>query len=168
LTGSVDVEVLEKIIHAGLRAPDHALLRPWRILVVEGEARARLGELFARAKLALEPDQPTAALEKIKKKPFRAPLILVVVARLVSHPKVPEIEQLLSAGAVAQNMMLAAHACGLGAMWRTGAMAYDQVVHQGLGLAENEKIVGFVYVGEIDGKLKGLPDMDLRDFVTRW
>ena len=106
--------------------------------------------------------------QKLKKKPLRAPLILVVAARLVEHPNVPEVEQILSAGAMAQNLMLAAHALGYGSMWRTGSMAYDQIVAQGLGLESNEKMIGFLYVGQIKGNQKALPEHDPEHFVTRW
>ena len=168
LTGAVEPEDLEKILKAGLRAPDHALLRPWRILVIRGEALNRLGSLFAQAKLAADPSLSSEALIKVKKKPLRAPLILVVAARIVDHPKVPEVEQVLSAGAMAQNLMLAAHSLGYGSMWRTGAMTYDQVVADGLGLATNEKNLGFLYVGKTEGKQKNLPEHDLKQFVTHW
>ena len=168
LTGSVEPGHLEQILKAGFRAPDHALLRPWRILVIEGEAIDRLGALFAQAKLTHDPGLSAEALTKIKNKPLRAPLILVVAARLIEHPKVPEIEQILSAGAMAQNLMLAAHALGYGSMWRTGSMTYDQVVAKGLGLVPNEKMIGFLYVGEIEGNQKRLPEHDPEQFVTRW
>lgn len=168
LSGSVEPGHLEQILKAGFRAPDHALLRPWRIVVIEGEARDRLGALFAQAKQTHTPSLSTEALTKVKNKPLRAPLILVVAARLVEHPKVPEVEQILSAGAMAQNLMLAAHALGYGSMWRTGSMAYDQIVAQGLGLEPNEKVIGFLYVGQIEGKQKVLPEHDPEHFVTRW
>lgn len=168
LTGSVSKEALEEMLKAGLRAPDHAQLRPWKILVVEGEGRERLGELFARAKLTAHPEVTAEALAKLKMKPLRAPVILIVAAKITEHPKVPEIEQLLSAGAVAQNMLIAAHAQGYGAMWRTGEVTFDDVVRQGLGLADNEKIVGFLYVGEVEGRQKTLPEMNLDDFVVHW
>ena len=82
--------------------------------------------------------------------------------------KIPEIEQVLSAGAVAQNILNAAHALGYGAIWRTGEMAYDDRVKTGLGLARPDKIVGFIYVGQIDGKAKDLPAVDERDIVDYW
>ena len=168
LTGTVSKEALNEMLKAGLRAPDHAQLRPWKILVIEGEGRERLGELFARAKLTAHPEEPSEALAKLKTKPLRAPVIVVVAARITEHPKVPEVEQILSAGAVAQNILIAAHAQGYGAMWRTGEMTFDEVVRQGLGLADNEKIVGFLYIGEVQGRRKNLPEMNLDDFVTRW
>lgn len=168
LTGSVRETAINNIIKAGLRAPDHALLRPWKILLVEGEGRERLGALFAQASLTSNPDQTPEQLEKLKGKPLRAPVIFVVAAKIQEHAKVPEVEQILSAGCVAQNMCLAAHAMGLGAIWRTGSMAYNPMVQKGLGLGENEKIVGYIYVGEIDGRRKSLPDLNQDDYVSRF
>lgn len=168
LTGAVSSDQVEDLLTAGLRAPDHAQLRPWQIIVVEGKSRDRLGALFAQAKLTRDPNQPRDQLEKLKSKPLRAPLVLVVAATPKDHPKVPEIEQILSAGAVAQNILNAAHALGLGAMWRTGEMAYDPVVLDGLGLAETGKIVAFIYVGEIDGRQKSIPKLNVSDYVKHW
>ena len=168
LTGSVRESALDNIIKAGLRAPDHAQLRPWKVIVIEREARERLGALFAQAKLTSDPSQSPEQLEKLKLKPMRAPVILVVVAKIKEHPKVPEVEQILSAGALSQNMLVAAHALGLGAMWRTGDMTYNPLVQKGLDLEENEKIVGFIYLGQNEGRLKSLPEMSADDFVVRW
>jgi len=168
LTGSVSESALNKILKAALRAPDHALLRPWKILVVNGEKRNRLGTLFTEASLARNPDLTTDRLEKLKNKTLRAPLILVVAARIMEHPKVPEVEQLLSAGAAAQNICVASHAMGLGAIWRTGDMAYDPIVAHGLGLTNSEKIVGFIYIGEVDGRQKAIPEIKLEDHVVYW
>lgn len=168
LSGSVSDAQIEELIRAGLRAPDHAQLRPWRIIVIQDRSRDRLGALFAQAKLTRNPNEPRLALEKLKAKPHRAPLIFVVVACPKEHPKVPEIEQMLSAGAVAQNVLVAAHSMGLGAMWRTGQMAYDPVVKHGLGLAEADRIVGFIYLGEVEGRRKSVPVMQIEDFVTHW
>ena len=168
LAGSVSETALDKILHAGLRAPDHALLRPWKILVVKGDKRSRLGKLFVEAALTKNPDLTSDHLGKMKNKALRAPVIVVVAAKITDHKKVPEVEQLLSAGAAAQNMCLAAHALGYGAIWRTGDMAYDRVVAEGLGLEENEKIVGFIYIGKVDGRQKGLPEINLEDHVVYW
>lgn len=168
LTGEINDSQLEDILKAGLRAPDHAQLRPWRILVVREEARSRLGELFVEATRTSDPDHPSERLDKLSRKPHRAPVVLVVVARITEHPKVPEVEQILSAGAVVQNMLVAAHALGLGGMWRTGSMTYHPVVERGLGLENHEKIVGFLYLGEVDGRRKQLPDHNISDYVTHW
>lgn len=128
----------------------------------------KLGELFASAVLAKDPAAPEAALTKARGMPLRAPLLVVVVARLQAGHKVPESEQLLSAGCAAHGILLAAHAQGLGAIWRTGDMAYDRTVAQGLGLADNEQVVGFLYLGSVEGERRAAPDLAPADFVSTW
>ncbi|MFY9657497.1 MAG: nitroreductase [Methylocystis sp.] len=135
------------LLNAGACAPDHGRLRPWRFLVVRGKAREELGALFAEATRARQPEATEDALEGERRKPLRAPLIVIVAAVMSEHSKIPEIEQLLSAGAAAQNILLAAHGLGFGAIWRTGAPAYDPEVLKGLGLPEEARIVGFLYIG---------------------
>lgn len=156
---------LENILKAGLRANDHARLRPWHFLLIEGDARRKLGELFVRVTLQDKPDFPREEQEKLAAKALRAPLIIAVVARLQPSDKVPEIEQLLSAGGAAQLMMAAAHAQGVGAVWRTGWLAYDRRVHDGLGLQANDRMVGFLYMGTPKGDTKPLTELDVRKFA---
>ncbi len=135
------------LLHAGACAPDHGRLRPWRFLVVRGQARDELGELMAAATRARQPDASEDMLERERRKPLRAPVIVIVAVVLTLQSKIPEIEQMLSAGAAAQNILLAAHGFGFGAIWRTGAPAYDPEVAKGLGLPESARIVGFLYIG---------------------
>lgn len=161
-------EMLENIYRAAFRAADHAVLRPWRFLVVKGDSRQRLGELFADAGLARDASLEPAAIEKLRCKPLRAPLVLVCISSFKPHPKVPEIEQDLSAGAATQNMLLAAFAQGLGAMWRTGYLAYDPTVKSGLGLSSDEKIIGFLYIGTINGGTKQLCEADVQSYFQEW
>lgn len=161
-------EVLDNMFKAALRAPDHALLRPWRFLIVRDEARERLGELFVKAQRVDDPGMSEAMIEKARSKPLRAPLLIVVIAAITEHPKVPEVEQILATGAAAHGMLLAAHAQGVGAMWRTGSMAYHPVVWEGLGLDSNERIVGFLYVGEIEGRTREVAPLPPEDFVDEW
>jgi nitroreductase len=142
-----DDAALKTMLDAAMRAPDHGRLRPWRFIVLRGEARARLGDLMAEAMRRREPDMPAPALEKERAKPLRAPLIVVVAASLVEGHKIPAVEQLLAAGAAAQNLQLAAHALGFGTVWRTGAPAYDPYVKQALGLDAADAIIGFMYLG---------------------
>lgn len=164
---------LEYVLQAGLRANDHGRLRPWRFLLIEGEARQRLGQLFVQVKQQDQPDFSPEEAAKLAAKALRAPLIITVIARLQqAHDKVPVLEQQLSAAGAAQLMMVAAHAQGLGAVWRTGALAYDRRVCEGLGLSANEQITGFLYMGtpRID-KSKGdkpTAELNLKDFVSRW
>ena len=137
----------EMLLRAGARAPDHGRLRPWRFLIVRGEARELLGDVMAEALRASKPDTPSEALDRERRKPSRAPAILIVAVVPVPHSGVPEIEQILAGGAAAQNILLAAHALGLGAIWRTGAPAYDDRVARALGLPEQGRVVAFIYLG---------------------
>ncbi len=161
-------EILDNIYKAAFRAADHAVLRPWRFLIIRGDSLDRLGKLFVEAALAKDPDFSVEGQQKLRRKPRRAPLIIVSIACIKEHPKVPPIEQDLSAGAATQNMLLAAHAQGVGAMWRTGSMAYSSVVMNGLGLKQNEKIIGFLYLGTIDGATKQLHTPDLKQYFVDW
>jgi nitroreductase len=157
-------EHIERIIHAGARAPDHGRLRPWRFIVLEGDARARLGDAMAdllKRKFAQAlPEQ----LDAERRKPMRAPAIIVVAAK-TTKGKIPEIEQINAAAAAVQNMFLAAHALGYGAMWKTGGAAYDDRVKAMLGLEPQDHIVALLYLGKAD--VKGpVPEVPLEQLVT--
>lgn len=138
---------LNLILKAALRAPDHAKLRPWKFVVVTGKGLDRLGLVFADAALQRDPDISEQDLEKAKTRPHRAPLVIAVMAKIVEHPKVPQIEQILSAGAATQNIMLAAHALGYAGIWRSGAACFDPNVRTALGGGADDQIVGFLYLG---------------------
>lgn len=161
-------EALDAIFKAALRAADHGLLRPWRFLVIRGDSLLKLGQLFADAALRKNADITAVELDKIRNKPLRAPLIVVTVSSPKAHPKIPEFEQDLSAAAATQNMLLAAFAQDLGAMWRTGSMAYDPQVKKGLGLRDAEKIIGFLYLGAAAAPGKKILNEDPADFVQEW
>jgi len=161
-------EALDNIFRAALRAADHGLLRPWRFLTIQGDSLQRLGDLFATVAEQDNPGMTEAERDKVRQKPLRAPLIIVVISSPREHPKVPVFEQDLSAAAAAQNMLVAAFAQGLGAMWRTGSMAYHQQVKQGLGLTADEKIIGFLYLGEAAAPGKRIMSEDPADFVQAW
>jgi len=123
---------------------------------------------MARSKEASEGSAITPDLAaKLKNKPFRAPSILVVIAAIKEHEKVPEIEQLLSAGAAAQMMMTAAHAQGVGAIWRSGSMMFTDEMHRGLNLETNDKIVGFIYLGT-PKITKPISEVKVDDFLKTW
>jgi len=159
---------LKNIFKAGLRACDHASLSPWEFILIEGEARIKFGELLVDVKGIIDGAYPDPALaEKLRKKPLRAPTIIVVAAKIVEHPKVPEIEQILSAGASAQMMMTAAYAQGIGAIWRSGALMFHEKMREGLGLDPDDYIVGFLYLGT-PKITKPLPEYDPNDFVRSW
>lgn len=160
-------EQRELLFKAALRAPDHAQLRPWRFLSIEGDARQCLGELFVRA-LQENPETAAAALDKALAAPLRAPLLLVVIASPKDHPKVPTSEQVLSAGCAAHALLQAAHAQGLGAIWRTGELAYHPTVAKGLGLSEGEQVIAFIYLGTPEGALRQPAALAPADFVQSW
>ncbi len=161
-------EQLENIFLAALRTADHALLKPFRFLTLQGAALNKLGELFVTAELASGKALAQDQAAKLRAKPMRAPLIVVAIATIRPHDKVPAIEQEYSAAAAVQCMSLAAYAQGIGAMWRTGSKAYDATVRQGLGVESHEKIVGFLYLGTPCGPLKGLVTGQIDDFVKTW
>lgn len=159
---------LKALKQVAVRAADHRLLRPWRFLVMAGEARERFGDLLVKAREAAGETLDDKQLEKLRAKPLRAPTLIVAIASCVDDPKVPEVEQMLSAGAAVQNMLNAAFAMGLGAMWRTGAPAYDSHVKAGLGLGPAEQIVGFLYLGTPSVAQKPPPDIDPDDYFAPW
>ncbi len=132
---------------AAQRAADHGHLRPWRFLTIESEGLNKLGDLFLAAALKNDSELSEPLQEKFRAMPNRAPMVVVVIVKHQAHPKVPKLEQTMSAAAAAQNIITAAFAEGLGAMWRTGAMATSKHVAEGLGLADHEQIIGFIYLG---------------------
>jgi len=164
-----DDAALERILTAGASAPDHGRLRPWRFIVIRGEARHRLGEVFVEALRQRDPEAFEDALRQERERPLRAPLIIAVGLKLQpDHPKIPEIEQILSAGAAVQNMLLAAHALGFGAKWLTGANAYDDHVKAALGLEAQDRLVSLVHIGTIEGSPPAVPHADPREHTIEW
>jgi nitroreductase len=150
LSGDVTDAQIRELVEAGLWAPNHKLSNPWSFTIVRGEARGRLGdrwrELVRDAPLppGVERD---AFLAKEARKPMRAPVLMVLSTRTVADP-VRAIEDFAAGSAAAQNVLLAAHAMGLGAIWRTGDMAYSAEVNAFLGLDATDRIVGIMYLGE--------------------
>ena len=164
-----DRDSLHRILTASLRAPDHGRLRPWRYLLIESKtARQRLGELFASALRARKADASEDEIKRNREAPLRAPVVIAVIAKLHDHPKVPKVEQLLSAGCAAYGILLAAQASGFGAIWRTGDNCYDDTVKAGLGLSADEQFVGYLYLGTPEGVPKPLPEVKLEDFLQTW
>lgn len=136
------------MIAAAIRVPDHGKLTPWRLLLIRGDARRRLGEKLARIHRRSDPAATEAQLLKDRERYTFAPLIIAVIARIdAEHEKIPAQEQLLSAGCVAYNLLLGAHALGFGAQWLTGWAAYDGEVARLLGLSAQERVISFVHIG---------------------
>ena len=164
-----DESQLQRILEAGDAAPDHGMLRPWRFLVVRGEGRGELGELFAACVRRNAPGATADEIDKQRSAPLRAPVIIVVAAHLQPrHPKIPTVEQVAAVSAAAQNMLLAAHALGLVAKWATGKQAYDDAVKAGLGLAPDDQIIGFLYLGSPAVPHEVPPRRKLEGVVSQW
>lgn len=163
-----DQAQLQALLTAAVRVPDHGRLNPFRLLLIRGEQGRRLGEQLAQIHARTEPSVPPGVLAKDRERFAAAPLVVTVVARLVRGHKVPEIEQRLTAGCVAYNLLLGAQALGFGAQWLTGWPAYEREVAALLGLSEDEEIVGFVHIGSVR-----MPAMEharpaLADLLSEW
>ncbi|MEH6468744.1 MAG: nitroreductase family protein [Porticoccus sp.] len=161
-------DILENIKKAAFRAADHSRMRPWRFLLIEGQGLIELGQLFVKSSEDRGEVLTDKGRERMIARPQRAPMIVVVIASPRENPKVPVIEQTISAGAAAQNMITAAYAQGVGAIWRTGNLAYDSTIMKGLGLGNSERIIGFLYLGTVQGKVPEAPEPDLREYFQTW
>jgi nitroreductase len=165
--GPGDAE-LRTIFEAAARAPDHGKLRPWRFFVVRGDARRRLSDLFVAGVKRREPGATEAQVEKEREKPLRAPVTIAVVAKIVAGHKIPEIEQTLSAGAAAMNILNAVHALGFAAKWVTGANCYDPEFKRDFGLDGTDQLIGFIHVGTPTEKPAAAERPDAAEFVIEW
>jgi nitroreductase len=159
---------LDTLLTIASRVPDHGKLTPWRFIVFEGEARLKAGEAIVAAFVAKYPDATPEQIDYERKRLARAPLVVAVVSRAAPHVKIPEWEQVLSSGAAAMNLVIAAHALGFGATWITEWYSYDRSVLDALGLAPNEKIAGFVHIGRPAQVPEDRPRPALADIVTRF
>ncbi len=161
-------EEMEIIFQAALRAPDHAWLRPSRFIQVSGKGLEKLSSIFvdfARDNIEGITDE---TLQKYREAPFRAPMIIILISEIKTHPKVPEIEQMFSTAAAAENILLALNALNYSGMWRTGVFALNEKISKYLELKDNQKVIGYLYIGTASGKQKKIPEMDTSDFVTQW
>lgn len=140
-------EQLQDLLTLAARAPDHGKLAPWRFILFEGEARARFGALLARRLAEIEPAADASRIAFEQNRFLRAPVVVAVISSPATESKIPEWEQILSAGAVCQNLLIAANAMGFGAQWITEWYAYDEKTTAALELEEGERVAGFVYLG---------------------
>jgi nitroreductase len=159
---------IDTLLTIASRVPDHGKLAPWRFIVFEGEARRSAGAAIAAAFRAKYPDAKTEQLEAERERLTRAPLVIAVVSRAGPHVKIPEWEQVLSAGAAAMSLILAAHALGYGANWITEWYAYDRGVLDAFGLASHERIAGFIHIGRAPGPPEDRPRPPLHEIASRF
>jgi len=159
-------EELDTILTIATRVPDHRKLEPWRFLVLQGDARRQYGELLAEVKARKE--EMMGIQVEIEKDCFmRAPLVIAVIASPVEH-KTPELEQILSTGAVCQHINIAAGALGYASQWITGWSCLDKQAQQAIGLADHEFIAGYLYIGSSDDQPLDRQRPDLDEVVTHW
>jgi nitroreductase len=163
-----DEAQLRKILAAGARVPDHGKLAPWRFILFEGDARSRFGAVLAECLALSEPQASAQRLQDERERFLRAPVVIGVVSRAREFLPIPLWEQQLSAGAVCQNTLLAAHAQGFGANWLTEWYAYDPCVLERLGLKPGERIAGFIYIGQPAETLEERPRPQLETILTRY
>jgi nitroreductase len=159
-------EEIETLLRIGSRVPDHGKLAPWRFIVFEGEARERAGAIVANAFRRREPeaDEKRAAAEA--RRMTMAPLVIGVVSTAAEHVKIPIWEQELSAGAVCMTLLIAARAMGYDGSWLTNWFAYDRTVLAQFGLAESERIAGFIHLGRAEAAPEDRPRPSLADIVS--
>ena len=140
-------EDIEKLLAAAVQAPNHYRVRPWRFFVLTGQARNRLGDVMASSLKKHQPGSLDSEIEHERSRPLRAPVLVIVAVDTPVEPKTIEIENICAGAAAVENLLLAAHALGLGAMWRTGHTAYNPDVKDFLGLHPNQHIIAIVYIG---------------------
>ena len=163
-----DEATLLELLRAAVHVPDHGKLTPWRFVLVEGDARVRLGEILADRHGEIVAEASEASLEKERNRFLSAPTIVVAVGRIDPDHRIPAQEQLLSGGCACFSLLLAAHALGFGAQWLTGWAAYDPQVAARLGLAEGECILGFIHIGTTEATPPDRPRPDPAAVLERW
>ena len=157
------------IVYKGaLRAPDHAWLRPSSFIEIQGEGLKKLSDAFVSCAKENIEDLEIEKLKKYEQAPFRAPMIVVLICTPREHPKVPEVEQIMSTATAGQNILLALNSMGYGGMWRTGTFSLNDKIGKYLELDEGQQVVGYLYIGTPEGKAKKIPELNTQDFVTKW
>jgi nitroreductase len=161
-----DKSELEEILRLTVRVPDHGKLAPWRFIVYRGEERKRLGEAALKRALEKTPDLGADQQDVERTRFTRAPVVIAVVSTAAPHFKVPEWEQVMSAGAVCLNMLIATNAHGYAANWLTEWVSFDENIWSELGVKSGEKIAGFIYIGSTTFPAVERPRPELADVVT--
>lgn len=162
------VAELDQIMEIGIRVPDHGKIAPWRLVVYQGDMREVVGEKLAEIWKAKHPEADDEMLDVERKRFLPAPVTIGVLAKPQAHPKVPELEQILSAGCVCFNLVHAAHAHGYAAHWVTRWFSFDQDAATMLGAQEGEQFVGFVHMGTAEVAPQERDRPNLRDVMSYW
>ena len=152
LDGIVKKEDLENIINVGIRVPDHGALNPWKIIVIKDEVRNKLGiEVLEPEFKKVNPEANEQEVSYERNRFLRASVVIAVISSPVAHPKIPKWEMQLSAGAVCQNILIAAQSLNYAAQWITEWYSYNEKMLAALGGdVMNDKIAGFIYIGKKD------------------
>lgn len=162
-------EEIQDFLAAGVSAPDHGAVRPWRFFIVRGDAREAMGEVFTQALMKRKPDADPETAEKDRDRMRRVPLLIVVAASInEDHPKVPPSEQIVATGLAAQGVLLAAQSKGYGGVILTGDHAYDLNVKKALGLKDKDEIVAFLYIGTPEGAQRPKKRLGPENFTREW
>jgi nitroreductase len=165
--GPSDDEI-RTLIEVATRVPDHGKLAPWRFLIFKGDARAAFGDVLAHALKSTEPDAGDERLAIEQRRFLRAPVIIAVISRVREGIAIPEWEQILSSGAAATTLCIAAHAMGFVASWITEWPAYHPMVRDALGLHAGERVTGFIYLGHPVEPLVDRPRPRYEDVASEW
>lgn len=169
---AVPKELIEQIIEAGTYAPNHHRTEPWRYFVLTGEGRNKLGQVFADITEKQQEDPEAEAevsksqIERVKNNPLRSPVIIAVGVEPSDRHNVILKEEYAAVSAAVQNMLLTAHALGLGAIWRTGAICYEPKVTEFFGLSEQGEIAAFIYLGYSNMEPAPLQKTDAKELTT--
>jgi nitroreductase len=159
---------IQTILEAAHRVPDHGKLGPWRFVVFSGAARASFSRQLADIYAQENPDSTDKLLTFQSELLTRAPVVIAVISTAGEHVKIPEWEQVLSAGASCQNMLIAATAMGFGAQWITEWYSYNDSVKELLGMEPHHRIAGFIYLGSYQQKPEERVRPDLAERITYW
>lgn len=157
---------IEEIIRLASRVPDHGKLAPWRFIVYRGEERAHIGKELLKLALEAKPDLSEDMIEVERARFTRAPVVIAVVSKAGPHFKIPEWEQIMSAGAVCLNMIFSANAHGWVANWLTEWFAYDERAYRLLGVQPGERVAGFVHIGSTNFPAVERPRPEISETVT--
>ncbi|THV25257.1 nitroreductase family protein [Peteryoungia ipomoeae] len=157
---------LEAILTLAIRVPDHGKLAPWRFVVYQGEERRIIGEELLRLALEKNPELSEEMIAVERSRFTRAPVVVGVISKAAPHTKIPEWEQIMSAGAVCLNLLMAANAHGYVSNWLSEWFAFDDRAHDLLGVAPDEKVAGFIHIGSTTFPITERPRPNLDDIVS--